>query len=158
MWATLIASHLLAFDVSIPITTGGDSPISRLGWRNLPSLPRLPPGNLLSPDSMPAQPPAPRVGPGLQPGEGRSQPTDEPLGLPPITLWTDYALRSLLIGLGAWLGARWLSGPMRRLAGAAQQLSQGLEQGRQPPALGEQQGTVEVRETARVFNHMTQQL
>lgn len=166
MWVTLIASHLLAFAVSIPLTTGGESPVSRLGWRNLPEFPSLPPGNPLNPDLRPAQPMPPHAGPGPD-GPGPHGPAGAPglgpgpgvrPGLPAQTLWLDYALRALLIGLGAWLGARWLAAPMQRLSGAAAELSQGLGQGRAPPRLDEQRGTVEVRETARVFNRMTQKL
>ena len=155
MWATLIASHLLAFAVSIPLTTGGQSPALRLGWIELLSLPSLPPGNLLS-----GEPPPP----GSAPAEPQDRPpmsirpAGAPNGLPPLTLWTDYALRALLIGLGAWWGARWLSRPMQRLANAARALPQDLEQGRHPPALDEHQGTVEVRESAHVFNQMARQL
>jgi signal transduction histidine kinase len=164
MWVTLVASHLLAFAVSIPITTGHESPATRWGWRNLQALPSLPPGSLIpgSPagDAVDSPPrPVARPEPGPPPeGPTRRGGSGEGPGLPPATLWTDYALRALLIGLGAWLGARWIAGPTRRLADAARQLSQGLEQGRQPPVLDEHQGTVEVRETARVFNHMTRQL
>jgi protein-histidine pros-kinase len=78
--------------------------------------------------------------------------------LPARALWLDYALRALLIGCGAWLGARWLAAPMQRLTRAAHALPQGLEQGRPPAALDEDHGTLEVRETARVFNQMAQRL
>lgn len=157
MWVTLIASHLLAFAVSIPLTTGGESPASRLGWRNLPEFPSLPPGSLLNPGLHGDLPPPPRAG---QPPGGPFPPGMDSVrpDLPAQTLWLDYALRALLIGLGAWLGARWLAAPMQRLSSAAADLSQGLGQGRTPPKLDEQRGTVEVRETARVFNHMTQKL
>lgn len=172
MWVTLIVSHLMAFVWSIPLTTGGESPATRSDIGHWPALPSLPPGNPFSsgeslgqhrppegrphaaarPDEPPASLRLSHGGPA--PGGG---PGDFP-GLPMRTLWLDYTLRALLIGLGAWLGARWLAAPMQRLSSAAAELSQGLGRGRELPQLDEQHGTREVRETARVFNHMTQRL
>jgi protein-histidine pros-kinase len=75
--------------------------------------------------------------------------------LPQLLL--DYALRAFVIALGAALGARWLAAPMRRLAAAARTLETDLA--RDPlPALDERRGSVEVRETARVFNRMARRL
>jgi signal transduction histidine kinase len=73
-------------------------------------------------------------------------------------LWIDYLLRATVIAFGAALGARWLARPMRRLADAAQALQQSLARGGALPALDERRGTVEVRETARLFNRMGQRL
>lgn len=70
----------------------------------------------------------------------------------------DYGIRFLVIGLAAWLGARWLSSPMRKLANAAQSLGTSLSREEGLPSLDESEGTVEVRETARVFNDMAGQL
>jgi len=78
--------------------------------------------------------------------------------MPARSLWLDFALRALLIGVGAALGARWLSAPMRRLAQASATLSQGLSEGRDPPALDERRGTAEVRASAQAFNRMAQAL
>jgi len=71
--------------------------------------------------------------------------------------WTDYAIRTAVIALFAALGARWLSAPMRRLARASAQLSDGLRVGR-TTQLDEQRGTIEVRDTAAVFNRMVTRL
>ena len=73
-------------------------------------------------------------------------------------LWIDYLLRAAVIALGAALGARWLARPMRRLAEAAQGLQHSLARGGALPVLDERRGTVEVRETARLFNRMGQRL
>lgn len=173
MWVTLILSHFTAFVLSIPLTTGSGSPVERMSGAdlaNLATLPSLPPGNPLTARSdaaAPAGPTEPRPGGMAPPGPWPDGPPPmglpggvdgAPPALPAQTLWFDYALRALLIGLGALLGARWLAAPMQRLSRAAAELAQGLSQGRRPPALNEDRGTVEVRETARVFNHMTQRL
>ena len=177
MWVTLVLSHVVAFSVFSPSGTRWVARLGTQGATALPPLPSLPPGNPLTgasgaPDA--ARPPPP-------PGQGAAPPPDRPAGPPPAgegapasaaapgrmpqapgdamampatDLYLDYALRALLIGVGAALGARWLSGPMRRLAQASSSLSQELHEGRHPPALDEAHGTVEVRATARAFNAM----
>ena len=70
----------------------------------------------------------------------------------------DYGIRLLIIGLAAWLGARWLSAPMRRLQAASRTLGQSLARNEAPQQVDERAGTVEVRETAHVFNEMSRQL
>jgi signal transduction histidine kinase len=70
----------------------------------------------------------------------------------------DYGIRLVIIGLAAWLGARWLSAPMRRLATASRTLAHSLARNEAPPQVDERAGTVEVRETAHVFNEMSRQL
>ncbi len=161
MWVVLVVSHLVAFNWVVPIR--GHEDASLAGWLTRgPAMPSLPPVGLLTGPG--ERGPGPRAAPfpgGLPPPPphdfrepGRSGGPD-PLGR---SLGWDYALRALLIGLGAWLGARWLAAPMQRLARAAQALPQGLEEGRPPAALDETHGTVEVRETARVFNQMAQRL
>jgi len=70
----------------------------------------------------------------------------------------DYGIRLAIIGLAAWLGARWLSSPMRRLQSASRTLGRSLARGEAPPTVDERSGTVEVRETAHVFNEMSRQL
>jgi signal transduction histidine kinase len=70
----------------------------------------------------------------------------------------DYGIRFLIIGLAAWLGARWLSRPMQTLASASRELTASLGQDRRLPKLDEARGTREVRETAHVFNDMAQRL
>ena len=87
----------------------------------------------------------------VSPRSGRS-------GREPPALWLDYLVRVLVIGLGAFVGARWLAAPMRRLAAAAQSLGASLGRGRLPAPLDEDAGTHEVRQTAQVFNAMARQL
>ena len=79
-------------------------------------------------------------------------------GLPASAALLDYGIRLLIIGLAAWLGARWLSAPMRRLQAASRTLGQSLARNAVPPHVDERAGTVEVRETAHVFNEMSRQL
>jgi len=73
-------------------------------------------------------------------------------------LWLDYFVRIVVTGVAAWLGARWLTAPMRRLALASESLSQALSRREPLPQLDEQGGTLEVRQTAQVFNNMARQL
>lgn len=147
LWVTLVLSHLVAFSLSMPLGLGERGPrvSERLSRDRLPTLPSLPPGGPFD-----AGPP-----PGAPPGASPGAP---PAGLPSHVLWIDYALRGLVIALGAALGARWLAAPMRRLARASRELSQGLARGRPLPVLDEQRGTVEMREVAQVFNGMAQRL
>jgi signal transduction histidine kinase len=81
-----------------------------------------------------------------------------PRGLPGAALWLDYAVRFIAIGIAAWFGARWLSAPMRSLTSASEQLGAAIVEGRPAPVLDERRGTLEVRQTARVFNAMAQRL
>ena len=167
MWVTLVAAHLVAYALSVPLSepAGGVSPLERLDPARLPVLPSLPPMD--DPGAGRAPPP----GPGGPPPEGRGPPMPEgrggpmPGAMPPpgaptgrSFLWIDYLLRATVIAFGAALGARWLARPMRRLADAAQALQQSLARGGVLPALDERRGTVEVRETARLFNRMGQRL
>ena len=87
-------------------------------------------------------------------------PVDAPqgMGLSTSMAVLDYGIRLLIIGLAAWLGARWLSAPMRRLQAASRTLGQSLARNESPPSVDERAGTVEVRETAHVFNEMSRQL
>jgi len=68
------------------------------------------------------------------------------------------------VALAAWVAARALSQPMRRLADAARRLGQSVSPSAgvgiavAPPQLDEERGTREVRETARVFNELSRQL
>ncbi len=81
-----------------------------------------------------------------------------PFGLSTSMALLDYGIRLLIIGLAAWFGARWLSGPMRRLQQASRTLGESLSRNEAPPQVDERAGTVEVRETAHVFNEMSRQL
>lgn len=159
MWVVLVISHLVAFNWTVPPMGRSDASLGDRLTRG-PAIPSLPPVGL---------PGGPGPGRGERPGPGAPPPPDAGMGFEPPpqsgegprpgrSLWWDYTLRALLIGLGAWVGARWLSAPMRRLARAAQELPQGLEQGRQTVPLDEVRGTVEVRETAQVFNRMARRL
>lgn len=64
-------------------------------------------------------------------------------------LLLDIGVRLAALMLAAWIGARWLSQPIKRLAGAARDL--GRDIGRAPLP---EDGTVECREASRVFNQM----
>lgn len=154
MWVTLVISHLFAFSVVSPAGTGWVARLPSEGVSALPPLPSLPPvGPLEARGPRDGAPPPPGAAqrparPGGVPGQG----------MPARSLWLDFALRALLIGVGAAIGARWLSAPMRRLAQASATLSQGLSEGRDPPALDEGRGTAEVRASAQAFNRMAQAL
>jgi signal transduction histidine kinase len=64
-------------------------------------------------------------------------------------LLMDISVRLLALVLAAWVGARWLSEPVRKLASAAKELGCDLQR---EPMLEE--GTLECREATRVFNQM----
>jgi len=70
----------------------------------------------------------------------------------------DVLLRGLVIAVAAWWGARWLCGPMHRLAAATQGLADSIGRHERLPALDEGPGTEEVQETARRFNAMARRL
>lgn len=76
----------------------------------------------------------------------------------PPALWLDYIARFLVMGLAAWLGARWLTAPLRRLTQASERLEHSLSQGGPLPLLDEAGGPLEVRQTAHVFNGMARGL
>lgn len=161
MWVVLVVSHLVAFNWVVPVMDHEDASLAGRLTRG-PAMPSLPPVGLLTGPGERGEGPraAPSMGDPPSPPPHGLHESARPGGPGPLgrSLGWDYALRALLIGLGAWLGARWLAAPMQRLARAAQALPQGLEQGRPPAALDETRGTVEVRETARVFNQMAQRL
>ena len=156
MWVTLVISHLFAFSVVSPAGTGWVARLPSEGVSALPPLPSLPPVG-------PLEARGPRDGAPHPPPPGAAQRPARPdgvpgQGMPARSLWLDFALRALLIGVGAAIGARWLSAPMRRLAQASATLSQGLSEGCDPPALDEGRGTAEVRASAQAFNRMAQAL
>ena len=91
-------------------------------------------------------------------GGGPGGDADRGGGLPTSAALLDYGIRLLIIGLAAWFGARWLSAPMRRLQSASRTLGRSLARNETPPQVDERAGTVEVRETAHVFNEMSRQL
>lgn len=158
MWVTLVLSHLLAFGLFV--ATRGD----------------LPGGPPPRPDAMGADA---GPGPGWPPPQGQA--SRPPLGarlpvlpsLPPMglgdgprrapglstpALLLDYAVRLLVIALGAWAGARWLTRPLRRLVQATRGLADAIRRGTPPPRLDEQAGTREVQALAQEFNQMSTQL
>jgi protein-histidine pros-kinase len=163
MWLTLVAASFFAFALSIPLA--GDGPaaehLARLQQGALPPMPSLPPGGLLQPGP-PMAVPTPTSGPAPEAAATGAGPDPRlggpPSALPSHVLWVDYGLRVLVIGLGAWLGARWLARPMQRLSGAAQTMGQALTRGAALPQLEERLGTAEVRAAAAVFNTMAQRL
>ena len=135
MWATLVISHAAAF-----FSVRSEPPPHDMHHTHANAPPAPPPSS----SPMPSLP----TFPSLPPSE-----------LPFSMLSLDYAIRMLVMAVGAWIGARWLATPMRRLSQAAHTLSQGLGASTQPfTPLNEQHGTVEVREAAQVFNHMARQL
>lgn len=154
MWVTLVLSHLVAY-LSVGPPGGPRGPAmqgDRLSASRWPTLPSLPPGNPFdATEGARGEPPPPGGPPG--PGEPPRSPA-----LPRAVLWADYALRMVVIALGAALGARWLAGPMRRLSRAAGELSRGFGRGNAAPVLDETRGTREVREVAQVFNGMATRL
>lgn len=89
----------------------------------------------------------PRPGPGFGPPPG---------GPPPhlqLGLWLDISVRLAALMLAAWIGARWLSQPVLRLASAACDLGRDIHRA---PLVEE--GTDECREATRVFNQMQAQI
>ena len=177
MWVALVASHLLAFNVTTRVhTMPGGGPNG--GAMRVPVLPSLPPMGLGREPGMPPprerdsndQPPPDRGEPMREPRDpmwqprdgqgprGPQAPQDFGGGMPASALWIDYLVRIAAIGVAAWFGARWLSAPMRRLAEAAERLGHALGTNRAPPPMDEHSGTLEVRQTAQVFNAMAQRL
>lgn len=65
----------------------------------------------------------------------------------------DIGVRLSALMLAAWIGARWLSQPIRQLASAARGLGRDIHQSPLP-----EDGTVECREASRVFNQMQAQI
>ncbi len=167
MWLALVISHVAAFLV---VTRHGP------GGAGMPTFPSLPPFSLMDP--VPAKPPEPAIdggppdwpgappsgrGPGGSPPPMHSSAPGAPgpaqdLGLPASAAALDYGIRLLIIALAAWWGARWLSAPMRGLQAASRALGQSLARNEVPRQVDERAGTVEVRETAHVFNEMSRQL
>lgn len=187
MWVALAGSHLVAYltvtnlrhqqDLSTTLSRlpplASLPPGNPLAGAGVPGGPPRPGG----PGANPWPGPPPMGGermppPPLQPPGGTAAGSDgrppNPFtaGNPPRmsgpmplnSLWMDYGIRFVLIGLAAFLGARWLSRPMLRLSHAASALSQDIDKGGKPPVLDETLGTVEVRNAAQVFNQMSQRL
>lgn len=174
MWVALVASHMAAYWVVTGLGWLGPPPASESGRGALapprllppdaqadlatePDRQRQPPGQPGHPPprpTFPSLPPTPGV-PQISPAEGHPA---KPPPLPTPVLLLDYGVRLLVIGLAAWIGARWLARPVQRLVAAARVLGQGLHSGQALPELDTRHGTVEVTEAARVFNAMAGQL
>jgi len=154
MWVALVVSHVAAFGfVTSGLVSTELAPPPR-GAAELPTFPSLPPTPGLPGEArrLPlagAGPPSPTVAPRQRP---------EPPRLPTILLVVDYAVRLLVIGAAAAVGARWLTAPVRRLVRASDALARSLAGQDALPTLDERSGTVEVREAARVFNGMAREL
>jgi len=95
---------------------------------------------------------------------GRWPERPHPHGPPWLSIGLDAAIKFVTVALAAWVAARALSQPMRRLSDAARRLRQSVSPSAgvgiavAPPQLDEERGTREVRETARVFNELSRQL
>ena len=137
MWVALVVSHLAGF-LSVQQFLMPPDGMPRAG--GMPPMPSLPPMD----------------GPGGMGGPPDGGPPDD--GLFAHWLWLDYLVRGIVIGVAAWIGARWLSAPMRKLADASRTLGQSLGTNRPVPTLDEAQGTLEVRQTSEVFNAMSRRL
>ncbi|MDD2878973.1 MAG: ATP-binding protein [Rhodoferax sp.] len=77
-------------------------------------------------------------------------------GPPPmfhVGLLMDITVRLLALVLAAWVGARWLSEPVRKFGQAAKELGRDIHR----PAMPEE-GTLECREAIRVFNQMQERM
>jgi signal transduction histidine kinase len=165
MWVALVVSHIAAFGV---VTSGwlpfarGDEPveggIDERGRRSrVPVFPSLPPtpGLHLGPPPWAGDVDRPPP-PGGDPDRPRSRRAGR--GLPTPLLVVDYLIRLVVIAAAAWLGARWLALPVRRLVDASATLGVSLGADAPLPLLDERVGTFEVREAARVFNRMAREL
>jgi len=163
MWLALVLSHLCALVVVSRFGTLPGMPGSGPG--GLPVLSALPPGGLV-PDARMRGPGPGGPPPGEWPrADGSSRPPEPPPrggpgpgDRPTEVLWLDYFVRFVVIGVAAWFGARWLSAPMRRLTQASETLGRDLARHKEPAPLDEHRGTLEVRQTAQVFNTMAQSL
>ncbi|MFL6627618.1 MAG: sensor histidine kinase [Vitreoscilla sp.] len=102
--------------------------------------------------------------PPVLPPDGRWPERPHRHGPPWLSIGLDAAIKFITVALAAWVAARALSQPMRRLSDAARRLGQtvspsaGVGIAVAPPQLDEERGTREVRETARVFNELSRQL
>ncbi len=142
---------LLAFSISSWLAFEVFRATAPPPWRDTPPM-RQPMHPLFS-EAQGARPPPP----------GASWPAGQH-HRPWLSIGLDAAIKVLAVALAAWIAARALSLPMRRLSDAARLLGQALSPTAgvgiavAPPQLDEERGTREVRETARVFNDLSRQL
>ncbi|MGV3680962.1 MAG: ATP-binding protein [Acidovorax sp.] len=186
MWVALAGSHLVAYLTVTKLRHQQDLSTTLSRLPPLATLPPGNPLTGAGVPGGPPRP-GPGMGPGGPPpmgGERMAQPPLQPPGgtaaggdgrvpnpftagnpprmgggpMPGSSQWMDYGIRFVLIGVAAFLGARWLSRPMLRLSHAASALSDNIDKGGKPPLIDETLGTVEVRNAAQVFNQMSQRL
>lgn len=150
LWGTLMLSHVLGFSMAHIGTARAPR-----HWHGVALMPGMPPvpGMLPAPPGTPA--PASASAPLFRAFPGALPPLGPPM---PPRLWLDYLVRVLVMAAAAWLGARWLSRPVRRLTEASLVLSEALGRHVAVPELDERSGPVEVRQAAQVFNRMARQL
>lgn len=149
MWVALVVSHVAAYMV-VQVVLRPPGQVAHAPPRpSLPTFPSLPPTPGLHLE--PAPPPqAGAAGPGDPPGAPPALPTD--------ALLLDYGVRLMVIALAAWFGARWVAGPVRKLARASHALADSIGAAAPPREVDEAHGPREVRETAQVFNTMARRL
>lgn len=144
LWGTLLASHAVAFlvvtQLAMPLTAPADGHATDHPHPSV-IFPSLPPARLSQADTLSSA------------AAGHDVP-----GLPWPLLLLDYAVRLLVMGLGAWWGSRWLSQPVTQLIAAAHQMSTSLDQGQQPNPINEAAGTLEAQQAAKVFNQLSMDL
>lgn len=133
LFVAVLSSHVLALTVMFEFMPHPHGP---------------PPGHP-SMASSPNHALAPQLPPSLSP----SSPPSLPPPLMPANLLMDIGVRLAALMFAAWIGARWLSEPMKRLARAADELGRNIDR----PPLPED-GTTECREASRVFNQMQAQI
>ncbi len=134
---TVLCSHVLALTLMFEMR-----PDMRPDLRADGPLPRPPPGAVHWGSGAPPPPPH------LDPSDNRHHG-----GPPPAGLLLDIGVRLGALLLAAWVAARWLSDPIRRLAGAARELGHNIHRAPLPEA-----GSLECREATRVFNQMQQHI
>lgn len=98
-------------------------------------------------------PPPPPPPPSAFGGVGGPPPGHASPGLFHVGLLMDISVRLLALLLAAWVGARWLSEPVRKLGRAAKALGCDIHRSPMP-----EEGTLECRETTRVFNQMQERI
>lgn len=173
MWLALVLSHGVAW-LTVTRVSGALPAMARPGMPTpMPGDRMRPPSQAHEPDDFDglseprrdgfgAGPGGPGLGPDVpRPGTGGMPMPTFPSLPPALTLrgsLIDYGVRLVVIALAAWWGSRWLARPVRRLVSAAQALTPALAHGRPAPELPVDDGTVEVREAAAVFNRMAAEL
>jgi len=73
-----------------------------------------------------------------------------PVPRDPLRLYVILAVRLVAVALTAWVAARWLSYPIKRMANAAEELGKNLNSSN----IEETSGPSEVRQASKVFNQM----